>query len=79
LKKKLIALNLSTSTEHVFSYRICRTKNNEPAILLKTIDGKNHAYIDKDLNQNNVYSYTLEAIFISGIHSQMSLAVEVGY
>jgi hypothetical protein len=72
-------LNWSAPKEPVFSYRIYRSKNNEPPILLKTIDGKNHAYFDKDLNQNNVYSYTLEAIFISGIHSQMGLPVKVDY
>lgn len=79
IEKKLIALSWAAPNDPVFSYRIYRSKNNEPPILLKTLKSEMVFYNDKDLNQNNIYSYTLEAIFMSGVHSKMSLAVKVNY
>ncbi len=79
IEKKQIELSWNVPTEPVFSYRIYRSKNEVPFILLKTIDAKNSWYTDKELNQNNTYSYKIQAVLVSGTHTQMSLPVNVVY
>lgn len=68
-EKKGIELSWQKPNDKVYSYVIYRAKKGEKLLPLKTITNHIDFFIDKNVNINNSYTYSVKYINENGIHS----------
>ncbi len=79
LEKRKIYLNWDVYDKDVEKYVLYRASETDPYIVVGTLEGKETAFIDKELSIGNVYSYKIKAVLKNGAESIFNKPIKVIY
>lgn len=78
-KLKQIVLNWKLSNNEIEKYILYRAKKGEALTIIKTLDGNQNSFTDKNLFMGNVYEYRMKAVYYNGAESLISDALIIEY
>jgi hypothetical protein len=78
-ESKQIVISWRFDQPGVKQYWLYRASTNSPMSLLQTLDGNKHQFVDKNLEINNEYQYTLKVIMENGHQSRFAELSKVTY
>jgi hypothetical protein len=76
---KNVVLNWEYNEKGIEKFILYRSKKNEKATIIKTVDGNTKQYIDVTPNIGNVYEYRIKAVYNNGAESIISDPVIITY
>lgn len=78
-EKNFIMLNWNYTNKDIERIVIYRAFVNEAPVNIKTINGSEKEFVDKNANPGNIYEYRLKAIFTNGAETLLSKVIKVEY